>query len=61
LITRKGKPTMPDLQSAMEDFLAAMPLDDFRCLVARVRPPDEPLPLLGAGDVDRKVSPHEKD
>jgi hypothetical protein len=52
---------MPDLQSAMEDFLAAMPLDDFRCLVARVRPPDEPLPLLGAGDVDRKVSPHEKD
>jgi hypothetical protein len=42
---------MPDLQSAMEDYLAALPPDDFRCLVARVRPPDEPIsPSLGATD-----------
>lgn len=37
---------MPDLQSAVEDWLAAMPADEFRCLVYRVREPDEPLPPL---------------
>jgi hypothetical protein len=33
---------MPDLQSAVEDWLAAMPEKDFRALVCRTRPPDEP-------------------
>jgi hypothetical protein len=35
---------MPDLQAAVEDWLAAMPADEFRTLVARTRPPDEPMP-----------------
>jgi hypothetical protein len=35
---------MPDLQSAVEDWVAGLPADEFRALVARTRPPDEPLP-----------------
>jgi hypothetical protein len=35
---------MGDLQSAVEDWVAGLPADEFRALVARVRPPDEPLP-----------------
>ncbi len=35
---------MPDLQSAVEDFLAALPPDEWRALYARVREPSEPLP-----------------
>jgi hypothetical protein len=37
---------MPDLQDAVENWLAAMAAPDFRVLVARVRPPDEPLPPM---------------
>lgn len=33
---------MPDINTAMEDYLAALPDDDWRALCARVRPPDEP-------------------
>jgi hypothetical protein len=35
---------VPDIQEAVEDWLSAMPADEFRLLVARTRPPDEPLP-----------------
>lgn len=35
---------MSDLQLAVEDWLAAMPTDEFRALVARTREPGEPLP-----------------
>jgi hypothetical protein len=35
---------MADLQSALEGFLADLPPEEWRLLVARVRPPDEPLP-----------------
>lgn len=35
---------MSDLQLALEDWLASLPADEFRALVARTRPPDEPLP-----------------
>jgi len=34
---------MPDLQAAVEDWLANMAEPEFRTLVARVRPPDEPI------------------
>jgi hypothetical protein len=37
---------MSDLELAVESWLASMPAADFRCLVARVRPPDEPLPRI---------------
>lgn len=30
---------MPDLQAAIEDYLAALPDEDWRALTARVRPP----------------------
>ena len=43
---------MPDLQAAVEEWLAAMPHNEFRTLVARTRPPDEPMPPLGAHDAD---------
>lgn len=33
---------MADLQLALEDWLAALPADEFAALVARTRPPDEP-------------------
>lgn len=35
---------MPDLQSAVEDWLAAMPEPEFRALVWRTRGPDESMP-----------------
>jgi hypothetical protein len=35
---------MPDIQLAVEDWLAALPPDEFAALVARTRPPDEPFP-----------------
>jgi hypothetical protein len=35
---------MLDLQLVVEDWLAALPKDEFRALVCRVRPPDEPMP-----------------
>ncbi len=35
---------MPDLQLALEDWLAALSPAEFRALCARVREPDEPLP-----------------
>jgi hypothetical protein len=34
---------MPDLQAAIEDFLAGLPDEDWRALCARVRPPTEPI------------------
>jgi hypothetical protein len=34
---------MPDLQSAVEEFLAGLPPDEWRALCARVREPSEPL------------------
>lgn len=37
---------MSDLELAVESWLASMPTDEFRCLVARVRPPDEPMPRI---------------
>lgn len=39
---RKDYDRMADLQTAVEDYLAALPEGEWRCLVARVRPPDEP-------------------
>jgi hypothetical protein len=35
---------MGDLQSAVEDWVASLPETEFRALVMRTRPPDEPLP-----------------
>ncbi|MGO9352172.1 MAG: hypothetical protein ACLP3C_15610 [Mycobacterium sp.] len=35
---------MGDLQSAVEDWVASLPETEFRAMVARTRPPDEPLP-----------------
>jgi hypothetical protein len=35
---------MGDLQSAVEDWVAGLPADEFRAMVARTRPPDEPPP-----------------
>jgi hypothetical protein len=35
---------MPDIQLAVEDWLAALPADEFAALVARTRPPGESLP-----------------
>jgi hypothetical protein len=35
---------MTDVQLAVEDWIAGLPADEFRALVARTRPPDEPLP-----------------
>ncbi len=35
---------MLDLQAAVEDWVAALPEDEFRALVWRTRPPGEPLP-----------------
>ena len=35
---------MPNIQDAVEDWLRCMPAEEFRLLVARTRPPDEPMP-----------------
>jgi hypothetical protein len=35
---------MADLQAAIEDWVAALPEAEFRAMVARTRPPDEPPP-----------------
>jgi hypothetical protein len=35
---------MGDLQSAVEDWVAGLPADEFRAMVARTRPPTEPIP-----------------
>ncbi|HWY01254.1 MAG TPA: hypothetical protein VNY55_15650 [Mycobacterium sp.] len=32
------------LQNAIEDWVAGLAPDEFRAMVARTRPPDEPLP-----------------
>jgi hypothetical protein len=37
---------MPDLQAAVEDWIASLPEPEFRTLVVRTRPPDEPRPHL---------------
>ena len=44
LSTPKGGVDMGDLQSAVEDWFAGLAPDEFRAMVARTRPPDEPLP-----------------
>jgi hypothetical protein len=33
-----------NLQEAVEIYLSLLPADEWRALVCRVRPPDEPLP-----------------
>jgi hypothetical protein len=35
---------MGDLKAALEDYLAQLPQEEWRALVARVREPSEPLP-----------------
>lgn len=35
---------MSDLQSAVEEWVAGLPADEFRAMCARTRPPTEPLP-----------------
>jgi hypothetical protein len=35
---------MPDIQLAVEDWLASLDQTEFHALCARVRPPDEPMP-----------------
>ncbi|GAB4671356.1 hypothetical protein MOKP101_38760 [Mycobacterium avium subsp. hominissuis] len=34
---------MSDLELAVEGWIAALPADEFRALVLRTRPPDEPV------------------
>jgi hypothetical protein len=42
---------MPDLLAAVENWIAHLPDDEFRALIARTREPDESL----SGDVERKL------
>jgi hypothetical protein len=37
-----------DIQTAVETWIAGMDEAEFRCLVARTRPPDEPMPPMPA-------------
>ncbi len=41
---------MSDLQAAVEEWIARLPEPEFRTLVARVRPPDEPMPSVKDDD-----------
>jgi hypothetical protein len=41
---REGVLMSYDLTSAVEEWIARLPDDDFRAMCARTRPPDEPLP-----------------
>ena len=43
---------MPDFMAAVEDWLASLPAEEFRVLVARTRPPTEPLPPIEGSNDD---------
>lgn len=40
---------MADLQCAIEDWVASLSENEFRALVMRTRPPDEPFPATMPG------------
>jgi hypothetical protein len=48
--SQKGE-TVPDLLAAVENWIAHLPDDEFRALIARTREPDKLLP----DDVERKL------
>ena len=43
---------MPDLQAAIEQWLSTLPDTEFRLLVARTRPPREPVPMSAQATSD---------
>ena len=43
---------MPDLQSALEEYISGLPPEEWRALACRVRPADEPMPPLPRGGTD---------